>query len=463
MAATRFRRLMPPDPWPIVAYAVIAATALAVACGNGGGRVSIITWALFASLLIVAYAHSRFSGGWTRRVQRLVEALRRVADGSEPWKPGSVTAAAADCFGRNVRLAVDGLSEAIRDLIAEKQRAQLVLANMADGIMAVNSDATVTLFNRAAGVLFDTRESCVVGRKLTEIDLHPEIARVADECISGRSDVTAEILLPGWPQKVVSLRATPFKASGPSASAIIILHDLTEIRQNEKSQREFVANVGHELRTPLTAARTTAEALLSGAKNDEELLDRFLNTIISEIDRLSRLIEDLLEIVRISSGVTSTEKTVCRIDEIVKQALGPLRPLAEIKHLDVDVDVGEGLVGFCDSLQMSQVLRNLVENAIKYTLDGGRVRVVAREVDGCTKISVEDTGIGIPQGEKDRVFERFYRVDKARSRRMGGTGLGLAIVKEIVDAHGGEVSVETELGRGTTFTVTLPAPAAAGV
>ncbi|MGB9619077.1 MAG: sensor histidine kinase, partial [Armatimonadota bacterium] len=240
--------------------------------------------------------------------------------------------------------------------------------------------------------------------------------------------------------------------------AIIILHDLTEVRHHEKVQKEFVSNVGHELRTPLTAVRTTAEALLSGAKHDEAVLDRFLNTIISEIDRLSTLIDNLTEIVRVSSGIAPTEKSECSISEIVCQALEAVRPQAEKKNIEITVEVPQNLTGYCDGMQMVHVVRNLADNAVKYTPEGGSVRLWAGKEDSSIVIRVSDTGIGIPHGEIPRIFERFYRVDKARSRRLGGTGLGLSIVKEIVDAHGGEVLVESSLGSGSTFTVKLPPP-----
>ena len=217
-----------------------------------------------------------------------------------------------------------------------------------------------------------------------------------------------------------------------------------------------MSNVGHELRTPITAVRTTAEALLSGAKNDQDLVDRFLHTIISESDRLSDLIDDLLEIVRIGSGVARTQKACCNVSEIVGRALVAVFPQAAARNVDIHVAVDDDLIAYCDGMQMIQVVRNLADNAVKYTPDGGRVEITAGEIDSHTTISIKDTGIGIPHGEIGKIFDRFYRVDKARSRRMGGTGLGLAIVKEIVDAHGGEISVETELGKGSTFTVKLP-------
>ena len=451
-------KLSLPNPGPTVIFAVLAALSLVGALILGARHSPEAKWLVLAfALLVVAFAHSRFIRSWTRNVRQVVEAMCRIAQGSDPWRKGFLGPFPVDALGQEVRQAVVELSETVRSLREEKRRAELVLASMADGIMATDCDKRILLFNRAAGLLLDERESRVLGKKLEDIDLHPEIARIVDECISAKKNVVSEIQLPGRPQRVVSLRATPFgTAASSSDCAIIILHDLTEIRHHEKTQKEFVSNVGHELRTPLTAVRTTAEALLSGAKNDQAVLDRFLNTIISESDRLSALIDDLTEIIRISSGITKTEKAECNVAEIVNQALEAVRPQAEVRNIEVTVDVDEALTGYCDGMQMVHVVRNLVDNAVKYTPEGGSVEVAAGAQDSHLAIWVKDTGIGIPHGEMDRIFERFYRVDKARSRRLGGTGLGLAIVKEIIDAHGGEVLVETELGKGSTFTVKLP-------
>ncbi len=453
-------KLSPPSPGPTVVIAVLAALAMTGVVALIRKYVPEAIWPVLGlSLALIAVAHARFARTWMRRFKRVVEAMRGIAEGCDPWRKGGMGTNAVDSLGHEVSRAVGELSDTVKSLREDKQRAELVLDNMADGIMAIGCDGTVTLFNRAAGLLLDEREAHVLGKRLEDAGLHPEIVRVADECISARKDVVSEIQLAGHPQRAIGLRATHFRpAAATSDCAIIILHDLTEVRHHERVQKEFVSNVGHELRTPLTAIRTTAEALLSGAKNDQAMLDRFLGTIMSETDRLSTLIGDLTEIVRVSSGITKTEKAECNVGEVVSQALEVVHPQAELRSVSIAVDIDEGLTGYCDGMQMVHVVRNLVDNAVKYTSEGGEVRVWAGTQGSALAIQVSDTGIGIPHGEIPRIFDRFYRVDKARSRRLGGTGLGLAIVKEIVDAHGGEVSVESELGKGSTFTVKLPLP-----
>ena len=353
---------------------------------------------------------------------------------------------------------ITDLEAAVEALRGEKRRAEMVLSEIADGIIAIDADGTITLFNRAAEALLGGRASQVLGSSVETTDLHPQVARMASDCVSERQVLTAEIRLPGLPERVIGVRAAPFSEPARGESALLLLHDLSEIRRHEKMQREFVSNVSHELRTPITAVRTTAEALLAGAKNDDDLVDRFLNTILSESDRLSVLIDDLMEIAKREAGITRIQRSEVRLAEALNRAYVTVRPQAEQQGVEVVVSAPEGLVVHADEVQLVQLVRNLVDNAVKYTPEGGRVDVEAGAApEGGVMVSVRDTGIGIPHGEVERIFERFYRVDKARSRRLGGTGLGLAIVKDIVEAHGGRISVETELGKGSSFSVLLPA------
>ena len=401
---------------------------------------------------------------------------------------GAVYTKIATARLNKLQQANDTLTNSIMSLHLDKHRAEMVLANMADGVIAVDCKGKITLFNSAAGQIFRRKPSHVVGQSLVDVDLHPEVARLALECISDRKVLESEIKLPGVPQHMIQMRTAPFRAIDPALHgcigketkprcfgnlfpkrgsfsgatdtgtdcAMIILHDLSEIRRHEQNQKEFVSNVSHELKTPITAIRTTAEVLLAGAKNDEEVVDRFLNTIVSETDRLSALIDDLMEIARRDSGITKVEKADTNVAEIINRALTAILPQAAQKDVKLEISVPKALVGYCDDIQIMQLIRNLVENAVKYTPSGGTVEVAAQKSDSGLVIWVKDTGIGIPHGEIDRIFERFYRVDKARSRRLGGTGLGLSIVKDIVESHGGEISIETQLGRGSKFIVTLP-------
>lgn len=407
---------------------------------------------LFLTFVATSALWIRMRAERAYRPDRILAAMQSVAAGRD----AELDVLSKEGMDAELLGAIGELDSSTRSLRSEKRRAELVLSEIADGIIAVDGAGTITLFNRAAESLLGSRASDVLGRKVESTDLHPEVARMAADCVSEKQVLTTEIRLPGLPERVIGMRAAPFPEPGVGETALLLLHDLSEIRRHEKMQREFVSNVSHELRTPITGVRTTAEALLAGAKNDEALVDRFLNTILGESDRLSMLIDDLMDIAKREAGITRTNKTEVNVREAMERAFVTVRPLAEQHGVEVVLSAPEDFRAYVDEIQLVQLVRNLVDNAVKYTPEGGRVNVVVARVDGGVLLTVEDTGIGIPHGEVDRIFDRFYRVDKARSRRLGGTGLGLAIVKDIVEAHGGKISVETELGKGSEFKVLLP-------
>jgi two-component system phosphate regulon sensor histidine kinase PhoR len=244
---------------------------------------------------------------------------------------------------------------------------------------------------------------------------------------------------------------------GVQSGAILVFHDLTRVRQLENTRQEFVANVSHELRTPLSLIKGYVETLIDGAKDDPEVATRFLQTIEKHTDRLTYLIEDLLTISRLESGQVVMNVQSFELRPVVQRVFDDLHARAVEKQARLVNAIPEGLKLRADADRLQQVFFNLVDNAIKYGPAGGRVEVGARSRDdGTVEVWVRDNGPGIPAEAKERVFERFYRLDRARSRDQGGTGLGLAIVKHIVQSHHGEVWVESELEKGATFHFTLP-------
>jgi two-component system phosphate regulon sensor histidine kinase PhoR len=265
--------------------------------------------------------------------------------------------------------------------------------------------------------------------------------------------------LPGMDERwlQVNAAALPDRAGG-SRGAILVFHDLTRIKQLENTRQEFVANVSHELRTPLSLIKGFVETLLEGARNDPEKTTRFLQTIEKHADRLTYLIEDLLTISRLESGQIVMNLHAVELRDEAQRAIDDLRARASEKKITLENAVPARLAARADTDRLQQVFFNLVENAIKYGRNGGRVGVGGRVLPDKGKVELwgQDDGPGIPTDARDRVFERFYRVDRARSRETGGTGLGLAIVKHIIQAHGGEVWLKSELGVGTTFLFTLP-------
>jgi two-component system phosphate regulon sensor histidine kinase PhoR len=226
----------------------------------------------------------------------------------------------------------------------------------------------------------------------------------------------------------------------------------------EAVRREFVANASHELQTPITAIKAMAETLLAGGREDPALAERFLQDLEKQANRLGALVRDLLDLASVEAGVHSHGAGMVAVSEVASSVAEQLRSLAEQRQVAVELDVPAEAAVSCDWASLSRILSNLLDNAIKYTEAGGRAGVTASRGDRVVSVTVWDTGIGIPSTDLERVFERFYRVDKGRSRELGGTGLGLSIVKHLAEACGGSISVESRLGKGSRFTVTLPAP-----
>jgi two-component system phosphate regulon sensor histidine kinase PhoR len=258
--------------------------------------------------------------------------------------------------------------------------------------------------------------------------------------------------------RVVAARGASLGLGPGAAGVLLVLHDVTELRRLERVRSEFVANVSHELRTPLTCIKGYLETLLDGALDDRAHARRFLEVAGTHAERLDRLIDDLLELSNIESGRVTLAPVRLDLGDVVTGVAAMFEGTAAQKGQTVERAVPRGLAVRADRDRLVQILVNLVDNAVKFTPEGGRIRVEAEPgPDGRVEIRVKDSGIGIPSTELPRITERFYRVDKTRSREIGGTGLGLAIVKHLVQAHGGELRVESTLGRGTTVSFTVPA------
>ena len=335
-----------------------------------------------------------------------------------------------------------------------------VLASLQDAVLVVDAQARLRFVNGAALRLFDLRIEDVLGANLIEAMPSFGIDAAMRAALQEGQSSAHEIHLYAPRVREVFLRVAPVYSGagttdGAGSGAVAIVQDMTELRRLERVRRDFVANASHELRTPIANIRATAETLLH-APNDAQLLERFLPPLISEAERLSRLVSDLLNLARAEAD----EKTVrapVDLQKIVAQVVDSLRDKAARNEVTIEWQPGDNraLQVSGDAAALEQVAFNLLDNALSYTPRGGNVSLQLREKDAAI-LEVRDTGIGIPSEDLPRIFERFYRVDKARSRSEGGTGLGLAIVKHIVENHGGHVEVESEEGQGTAFRVELP-------
>jgi len=427
------------------------------------GRVQRVTLAaLVAAALLAVALGQRLASSIAKPITDMSRVASRMAEGDLTQR---VDATGPDEIGQlaaSFNTMALQLERMLTEMAEDKDKMETILTTMADGIIVTDEVGRVRLFNKASEGIFGREAQETLGRPIADLDLHPELAKMVHETLSTRRLVRREIRLPGPTEVQLSVYSSPVKdVSSGVKGAVVVLHDLTGIRRHERAQKEFVGNVSHELRTPITAVLVTAEALLSGAKENPKLLDRFLATLVHESERLSQLIDDLLEVAERDSGRREVRRSDVLLREVADRVFALCRAKAQRNHMGMTLDVPEDLVVYADEQQVEQVLANLVDNAVKYTLEGGTVTLHAEENGSSVSFSVSDTGIGIPQGEVSRIFERFYRVDKARSRQLGGTGLGLSIVKDIVDAHGGTIGVETQLDEGSTFTVTLPKPAPA--
>lgn len=345
-----------------------------------------------------------------------------------------------------------------QELREQSQRTAALFDRMVEGLVVVDGGGRIRLANRAAQALFGF-EGQAAGKSVLEATRNHEVASVV-----GRLEKELEVL--GHELRIDSMEAPRFlqvnalalrDASGANDGAILVFHDLTRLRQLEGVRQEFVANVSHELRTPLSLIKSAAETLLDGAKDDPAALARFLQIIDKHANRLALLIDDLLLLSTLDSGGLRLDRQPLALKSTVQDAIDDLQPRAHARDVTLVNRVPASLVALADNDRIRQVVSNLVDNAIKYGRVSGTTAVDGCQLpDGRIELSVSDDGPGIPKDAQLRIFERFYRVDKARSREQGGTGLGLAIVKHVIQAHGGEVRIESEPGSGARFVLNLP-------
>lgn len=399
---------------------------------------------------------ARQASRWSAPVVRLTEAWRAIELGHfgdeievEPDGP-------LDELVQSFNRTSGALAARVRQLERTGQQLSTVLGSMVEAVLAVDDQQRILFANGAAQSLLDISVDQAIGRPLWEVVRNRAVHQAARDAYEADGPLATEFEIIGKTRKVVAANGTRLPGQ-PSPGVVLVLHDVTELRRLENLRQEFVANVSHELKTPLTAIKAYAETLLGGALNDSENNVQFVRRIDEQAERLHQLILDLLSLARIESGQEQFEIAAVSLDEAIAACLAQYAAGAESKRLVVQTQPPAAPVMVsADHEGLRQILDNLVDNAFKYTPLGGRVTVRWQAVDRMARIDVEDTGIGIPAQEQTRIFERFYRVDRARSRELGGTGLGLSIVKHLVQAMGGAVQVASQVDRGSTFTFWLP-------
>jgi two-component system phosphate regulon sensor histidine kinase PhoR len=343
-------------------------------------------------------------------------------------------------------------------LHAHTARMEAMLDSMIEGLIVLDGRGRITLANRAAERIFGFSRM-MAGGTLLEAIRHHEVAALAARVNADGTVLEHEVRLEGGTPRVLQISAVAVHdAAGAPAGAVLVFHDVTRLRELEGVRQDFVANVSHELRTPLSLIKSAAETLIDGGKDDPAALARFLEIIDKHATRLALLIDDLLLLARLDSGRIELRFETVPLHAVAQEALDDFARKAGARGIRLENAVPAGLAARADAERLRQAVSNLVDNAIKYGRADGCVTIAGGALEGGrVELRVRDDGPGIPPEAQARIFERFFRVDKARSREQGGTGLGLAIVKNVITAHGGEVRVESTPGSGTEFFLTLPA------
>ncbi len=419
-------------------------------------RSRILGTSLLAAGLALAIAYF-FSRSLSGRVRRLEEFAEGLVDAHFSKAPLPAEDDELGALARSLNRMAAQLRDLVEQLSLESSRREAILASMVEGVLAVDSDLRVTFCNDSFARA--VAAPAPVAERLPLVDLvrDPGLIDLLGRVLRSGESQSERVELSAAPGRAFEVEAAPLAA--PSGrGAIAILHDITELERLERVRKDFVANVSHELRTPLTAIRGYAETLLEGALEDHQNNRRFVEIIKSHAIRLDNIARDLLTLSELESGKAPSEPERCSVREALESGLRTVESEARLRGVDLRPGPVEEADVKADPMRLEQALVNLLDNAVKFNRPGGEVRAEAcLTSDGKVRISVSDTGIGIPSRDLPRIFERFYRVDKARSRDVSGTGLGLSIVKHIVERMNGTVAVESELGKGSTFTVVLPA------
>jgi two-component system phosphate regulon sensor histidine kinase PhoR len=349
------------------------------------------------------------------------------------------------------------LGQTIRTLTDDRNRSSAILGSMVEGVAVVGRDERILYCNRAFEKILELPEGSSQGKKLVEALRQIELVTAVRQVLSGGEEVAGEVEVGTIRPRNFSVTSAPVNAAG-ARSAVLVLHDITELRRLERVRRDFVANVSHEFKTPLTAIQGFAETLLAGALDDKKNRERFVEIIREHAQRLARLTDDLLKLSRIEAGQLELELRPGSVAVLVNKCVDTARLKAEAKGISISTDLPPNLPFVrADAAWLGEVLQNLLDNAVQYTPPDGHIRITAESDGKLVTVTVADTGIGIPEADLERIFERFYRVDAARSREAGGTGLGLSIARHIVEAHGGRIWVESAVGQGSRFHFSIPA------
>lgn len=412
----------------------------------------------FVCLLIFLF----FINHYSKIITKLNEQARSFAEGNLTTTTTTTVSVFTDDelgqLSNSMQLMAHDLNEYLQKMLQEKGQMETILASMVEGVLAFDIKGRLLLINKTAEETLKVGWEEVREHYFLEILQNHQMANLLNKCLADGQRQMAEVRLSVEDPEYYQVYITPIKGKEKtSQGAIMVLRNITKLRQLEQMRSEFITNVSHELRTPLTSIKGFVETLLDGALEDKELATKFLTIINTEADRLNCLISDLLFLSQLETGDMEILKEKIEVRTLLDKIIILLQPMTQNKQIKIESEVEAGAEYFFACYEMiEQVMINLLDNAIKYSYEKGIIKIIIRTEGKKVIIEVIDQGIGIPAESLSRLFERFYRVDKARSRQVGGTGLGLSIVKHIVESHRGRVQVRSQENRGSCFTVILP-------
>jgi len=408
-------------------------------------------------VIIAIIAAFIFSKKFSRPIRQLVYAAEEIAKGNYNKKVYVDGDEEIEKLATSFNYMAKELKYSIFQLKHKNIQLESIMNSMINGIIAVDSGLHIMLMNPVAYKIFSVKEDYVYGKLFYEVVRNSKILEALERSVQNQESIVDELELDEQ-TKILRIYTSPITLTEQGERIIgtlLVIQDITQIRKLEQMRSDFVSSVSHELKTPLTSIRGFVDTLKNGALENQKVAERFLDIIDIETERLYRLIQDILSLSEIETREVDIDMSMQDMNELIDEVFAILRPKAEEKGIALEKDIEDRIFFYCNADRMKQILINLIDNGIKYT-EKGKVKLICKTEQDTLKVIVEDTGIGISKEHIPRLFERFYRVDKGRSRKMGGTGLGLSIVKHIVKLYDGTIEVNSKEGVGSIFTVTLP-------
>jgi len=416
----------------------------------------IVLIGLFFALLFAFILGSIVASRVIKPINRMIQISRRFSKGDFSRRIIQVSKDEIGELAATLNKMAQGLEDKIKEVKMQNQKLAAIFNSMIEGVIIIDKAGYIISVNPTIEKIFGIRKEDVEGKIFLGAIRNNDIAEVIGAALEKGESVSSEIALIYPLQRVFEVNATPIFDNNVISGCLVVVHDITEIRRLETVRSDFVANASHELKTPLTSIKGFVETLLEGALDDKENNRNFLKIIQDHAERLNNLVDDLLSLSHLESKEITLDKKSFNLTSQFEEIISRFASQSEKAGIDIKNELPAGISINADKDRMEQVLTNLIDNAIKFNKEKGSIRIYAREAGANMTVFVQDSGIGIPEKDIPRIFERFYRVDKARSRELGGTGLGLSIVKHIVELHGGSVGVESTEGFGSKFWFILP-------